>query len=60
VVAKEARTLLRLDIVELRELMRRQSELARVIYDAAHRRLATTGGREPGECEAALDFGGLS
>ena len=36
VVATDACTLLRLDIVEFRELTGRQTDLARVIYDAVH------------------------
>src|SRR5262252_5156040 len=43
VVASQACTLLRLDIVEFRELMGRQPDLARVIYDAAHQRLSAVG-----------------
>jgi voltage-gated potassium channel len=57
VVAAEPCTLLRLDIVEFRELMGRQPELARVIYDAAHQRLEAVGPERMREREAALDFG---
>ncbi len=57
VVAAEPCTLLRLDIVEFRELMGRQPDLARVIYDAAHQRLGTVGTERVHEREAALDFG---
>jgi voltage-gated potassium channel len=57
VVAAEPCTLLRLDIAEFRELMERQPELARVIYDAAHQRLGTAGAPRMREPEAALDFG---
>jgi voltage-gated potassium channel len=57
VVAAEPCTLLRLDIVEFRELMGRQPELARVIYDAAHQRLEAVGAERMREREAALDFG---
>jgi voltage-gated potassium channel len=56
VVAAEPCTLLRLDIVEFRELMGRQPELARVIYDAAHQRLEAVGAERMREREAALDF----
>ncbi len=57
VVAAEPCTLLRLDIVEFRELMGRQPELARVIYDAAHQRLEAVGAERMREREAALDVG---
>jgi voltage-gated potassium channel len=57
VIAAEACTLLRLDIVEFRELMGRQPDLARVIYDAAHQRLGTVGARGMREREAAWDLG---
>jgi voltage-gated potassium channel len=57
VVAGEPCTLLRLDIVEFRELMGRQPELARVIYDAAHQRLEAVGAERMREREAALDVG---
>jgi voltage-gated potassium channel len=57
VVAAEACTLLRLDIVEFRELMGRQPDLARVIYDAAHQRLEAVGTPRVSERDAALDFG---
>ena len=43
VIAVEPCTLLRLDILEFRELMGRQPDLARVIYDAAHQRLEAFG-----------------
>ena len=49
--------MLRLDIVEFRELMGRQLELARVIYDTAHQRLEAVGAERMREREAALDFG---
>jgi voltage-gated potassium channel len=58
VLAAEPCTLLRLDIVEFRELMGRQPDLARVIYDAAHQRLGTAGAPPKREREAAWDFGG--
>jgi voltage-gated potassium channel len=58
VVASQACTLLRLDIAEFRELMGRQPDLARVIYDAAHQRLSAA---DPGRIReheaAAWDFG---
>src|SRR5712691_5397375 len=57
VVAAEPCTLLRLDIVEFRELMGKQPDLARVIYDAAHQRLGAVGAERVHEREAALDFG---
>jgi voltage-gated potassium channel len=57
VVAAEACTLLRLDIVEFRELMGRQPDLARVISDAAHQRLGAVDSRQTREREEALDFG---
>jgi hypothetical protein len=49
--------LLRLDIVEFRELMGRQPELARVIYDAAHQRLEAGGAEWMSARDAVLDFG---
>jgi CRP-like cAMP-binding protein len=58
VVAAENCTLLRLDIAEFRELMGRQPDLARVIFDAAQQRLGAVGARQMREREAALDFGG--
>lgn len=57
VVAAEPCTLLRLDILEFRELMGRQQDLARVIYDAAHRRLGTAGPEQTRGREEVLDFG---
>lgn len=57
VVAAQACTLLRLDIVEFRELMGRQPDLARVIYDAAHQRLGAVGDERMREREAAWEFG---
>ncbi len=57
VVAAQACTLLRLDIVEFRELMGRQPDLARVIYDAAHQRLGAVGAQRMREREAAWEFG---
>ena len=57
VVASQACTLLRLDIVEFRELMGRQPDLARVIYDAAHQRLSAVGPGRIREQGAAWDFG---
>jgi len=57
VVAAEPCTLLRLDIVEFRELMGRQPDLARVIYDAAHQRIGAVGAERMREREAALGFG---
>jgi hypothetical protein len=49
--------LLRLDIVEFRELMGRQPDLARVIYDAAHQLLGAVGAERMRVPDAALDFG---
>jgi voltage-gated potassium channel len=57
VVATQACTLLRLDIVDFRELIGRQPDLARIIYDAAHQRLAADGAQRMREREAAWDFG---
>ena len=57
VVAAQACTLLRLDVVDFRELMGRQPDLARIIYDAAHQRLAADGAQRLREREAAWDFG---
>jgi voltage-gated potassium channel len=56
VVAAEACTLLRLDIVEFRELTSRQPDLARVIYDAAHQRLGAVGARAMRARETALSL----
>jgi voltage-gated potassium channel len=56
VVAAEPCTLLRLDIVEFRELMGRQPDLAQVIYDVAHRRLGAADARQVREREAPMDF----
>jgi voltage-gated potassium channel len=56
VVATQACTLLRLDIVDFRELIGRQTELARIIYDAAHQRLAADGAQRMQEREAEWDF----
>ena len=57
VVAAEPCTLLRLDIVEFRELMGRHPDLARVIYDAAHQLLGAVGAERMRVPDAALDFG---
>lgn len=57
VVATQACTLLRLDIVDFRELMGRQPDLARLIYDAAHQRLAADSAHQVRDREAAWDFG---
>jgi voltage-gated potassium channel len=57
VVATQACKLLRLDIVDFRELIGRQPDLARVIYDAAHQRLAAGGAQRIREREAAWDLG---
>ena len=57
VVATQACTLLQLDIVDFRELIGRQPDLARIIYDAAHQRLAAGGAQRIREREAAWDLG---
>ncbi|MBO0736163.1 MAG: cyclic nucleotide-binding domain-containing protein [Alphaproteobacteria bacterium] len=57
VVATQPCTLLRLDIVEFRELMGRHPELARVIYDAAHERLGASSDKQLRHHDVALDFG---
>jgi len=57
IVAAEPCTLLRLDIAEFRELMGRQPDLARVIYDAARQRLGALGAQRMRDREAAWDFG---
>ena len=57
VVATQGCTLLRLDIVDFRELIGRQPDLARIIYDAAHQRLAAGGTQRIREREAAWDLG---
>ena len=57
VVATQGCTLLRLDIVDFRELIGRQPDLARIIYDAAHQRLAAGGAQRISEREAAWDLG---
>jgi voltage-gated potassium channel len=57
VVAAESCTLLRLDIAEFRELMGRQPDLARVIYDAAHQRLGAVGAQRMPDRDAVWDFG---
>jgi voltage-gated potassium channel len=56
VIAAQACTLLRLDIAEFRELMGRQPDLARVIYNAAHERLGAVGARLMRERETALNL----
>ena len=56
VTAAEACTLLQLDIVEFRELMGRQPDLARVIYEAAHQRLGSVDAGQMREREAAFDY----
>jgi len=56
VVAAQPCTLLRLDIAEFRELMSRQPDLARVIYDAAHERLGAVGAQRTREQETAVDL----
>jgi voltage-gated potassium channel len=57
VIATQPCTLLRLDIVDFRELMGRQPDLARIIYDAAHQRLAADTAQQLRDREAAWDFG---
>jgi voltage-gated potassium channel len=56
VVALEPCTLLRLDILEFRELVGRQPDLARVIYDAAHQRLEALGAEAIHKRETSLHF----
>jgi voltage-gated potassium channel len=56
VIAVEPCTLLRLDILEFRELMGRQPDLARVIYDAAHQRLEAFGAEVIRKREASSHF----
>ena len=56
VVAAQPCTLLRLDIAEFRELMSRQPDLARVIYDAAHERLGAVGAQRMREQETVVDL----
>jgi CRP-like cAMP-binding protein len=56
VIAVEPCTLLRLDILEFRELMGRQPDLARVIYDAAHQRLEAFGAETIRKREAGSHF----
>ena len=46
----------RLDIAEFRELRSRQPDLARVIYDAAHRRLGAVGAERMRERETVGEF----
>ena len=57
VVATRACTLLRLDIADFRELMGRQPDLARAIYDAVRQRLDAVGSEPTREREAAWEFG---
>lgn len=57
VVATQVCTLLRLDIADFRELMGRRPDLARVIYDAAHQRLAADAAERAHEREPAWDLG---
>jgi CRP-like cAMP-binding protein len=57
VIANRACTLSRLDIADFRELMGRQPDLARAIYDAVHQRLDAVGTEPTREREAAWEFG---
>ena len=57
IVATGACTLLRLDIADFRELMGRQPDLARSIYDAVRQRLDAVGTEPTRERELAWEFG---